>query len=221
MSHKTHPKILRIAETKDWLSRGFYEKSFAKYLEEDFKIRKFLKDKLPKGITDSIEIERERVSLKIIIKTSRPALIIGRGGEGVEKLKGQIKEFIWGGKGEEDIEEKPKNNIKIEILAVKNVWASASLDAQWIVFQIEKRMPYRRVLKMALDKIMVVREIKGARVEVAGRLNGVSIHRTEWLQKGELPRQRIKAIIDYGFAEAHCTYGLIGVKVWLYKGEND
>lgn len=217
MSQKTHPKILKTVYTEDWLSRGFYQKNFPQYLEEDFKIREFLIKKLPKGIIDSIEIERGQTLLKVIIKTSRPALIIGRGGEGVEKLKKQIKEIL--GQGKEKKKLKPKREVKIEILAIKNVWASASLNSQWVAFQIEKRMPFRRVLKMALDKIMIVKEIKGARVEVSGRLNGVSIARSEWLQKGQLPRQRIKAIIDYGFSEAHCSYGVIGVKVWLYKGD--
>lgn len=218
MSQKTNPKILRITKIEHWLSRGFYEKKFSQYLEKDFRIREFLEKKLPKGIIESIEIERERTLLKIIIKTSRPALVIGRGGEGVEKLKKEIQKlFERQGK---DKELKSEKEIKIEILAVKNVWASAELNSQWIAFQIQKRMPFRRVLKMALDKIMINKEIKGARIEISGRLNGVSIARREWLQKGELPRQRIKAIIDYGFSKAYCSYGVIGVKVWLYKGEN-
>ncbi len=215
MSQKTNPKSLRIKENQDWLSRGFHSKNFSKYLEEDFKLRKFLNKKLPKGTVETIETERNGSQLKIIIKTARPALIIGRGGEGVEKLKNEI-ENISGIKKEKNAR---KNDLKIEIISVKDVWASASLASQWIAGQIEKRMPFRRVLKMALSKIMAVKSVKGARTEVAGRLNGISIARTEWLQEGELPRQRLRAIMDYGFAEAHCAYGVIGVKVWIYKGD--
>jgi len=209
MSRKTNPKILNIFQNEDWLSRGFYKNNFPKYLKEDFEIRKFLRKSLPKGIIEKIEIEREATSLKIIIKTSRPALIIGRGGGEVEKLKKGIDKII----GES------KQGVKIEVIAVRNPWASASLSSDWIAIQIEKRMPYRRVLKMALSKIMSLKEIQGARVQVSGRLNGIDISRTEWLQQGKLPRQRIRSIIDYGFSQAYCTYGVIGVKVWIYKGE--
>ena len=110
-------------------------------------------------------------------------------------------------------------DIKIEILEVKNPWVSASLISQWVAGQLEKMVPFRRVLKMAISKARENKEVQGIRVEVAGRLNGVEIARTEWLKEGRLPRQTLRAIIDYGFAEAHCTYGVIGVKVWVYKGD--
>lgn len=215
MSHKVNPKILRISGIEDWFSRGFYGKNAPRYLEEDLNIRNFIKDNLPKWIMETIEIERRGTSIKLIIKTSRPALIIGRGGEGVEKIRKEIGKII--NLGKKDKEE--KREIKIEVVAVKDSWASASLASQWIASQIEKRMPFRRVLKMSLGKIMTSKEVKGARVEVAGRLNGITIARTEWLGEGELPRQKIRAIIDYGTCEAQCTYGKIGVKVWIYKGE--
>ena len=214
MSHITNPKILRIKENDDWMSRGFYGKNFPKTLEEDFKIRRFLGEKLPKGIVEALEIERSGSQTKIIIKTSRPALVIGRGGEGVEKLKKDLENNIL---AKNQVVE--KRDLRIEVISVKDVWASASLSSQWIVGQIERRMPFRRVLKMALSKIMSIKAVRGARVEVAGRLNGIDIARTEWLKDGELPRQRIRAVMDYGFAEAHCTYGAIGVRVWIYKGD--
>ena len=235
MSHKTHPKILRVRRTEDWLSRGFYKKNFPQYLEEDFMIRSFLEKKLPKGTIESIEIERGTTVLKIIIKTSRPALVIGRGGEGVEGLKKEIEKIFKKKKKKErelkkDIRILPKSarqnlvsslrsEIKIEIVAARNSWGSAALSSQWIASQIEKRVRYRRVLKMALSRIMSSKEIKGARVEVSGRLNGVNIARTEWLQEGEMPRQKLRAVIDYNLSLAYCTYGVIGVKVWIYKGE--
>ena len=217
MSHITNPKILRIRKTEDWMSRGFYKKNFPLYLEEDFKIRNFLIKNLPKGTIEGIEIERGSTFLKIFIKTARPALIIGRGGEEVKKIKKEIEKIITPLiKGKESIK---KQEVKIEILTVKDPWASASLASQWVALQLEKRARFRQVLKMVLSKIMFSREVKGARVQVAGRLNGVSISRTEWLQQGELSRQTIRAVIDYGFSTALCSYGIIGVKVWIYKGQ--
>ena len=216
MSHKTHPKILRVRRTEDWLSRGFYKKNFPQYLKEDFMIRDFLEKKLPKGTVETIEIERGATTLKIIIKTSRPALVIGRGGEGVEGLKKEI-EKIFTEKEKKDLT--IKKDIKIDIVAVKNPWSSAALSSQWIAAQLEKRVRYRRILKISLSKIMSSKEVKGVRVQVSGRLNGVNISRTEWLQEGEMPRQTLRALIDYDLSLAHCTYGVIGVKVWIYKGE--
>jgi len=217
MSHITNPKILRIRKTEDWMSRGFYKKNFPLYLEEDFKIRNFLLKNLPKGTIEGIEIERGSTFLKIFIKTARPALIIGRGGEEVKKIKKEIEKIITPLiKGKESIK---KQEVKIEILTVKDPWASASLASQWVALQLEKRARFRQVLKMVLSKIMFSKEVKGARVQVAGRLNGVSISRTEWLQQGELSRQTIRAVIDYGFSTALCSYGIIGVKVWIYKGQ--
>lgn len=218
MSHKVHPKIFKIKETKDWLSRGFYQKKFPQYLEEDFKIREYLREKLLQASVEEIEIERSQTTLKVIIKTARPALVIGRGGEAVEKIKRKLTDIITKTKKGAKNSLRAKE-IKIEVLEIKNPWASAGLTAQWIASQIEKMVPYRRVLKMALSRLMEQKEVKGAKVRVAGRLNGIEISRTEWLQEGKLPRQNLRAQIDYGFTEAYCTYGVIGVKVWVYKGE--
>lgn len=221
MSQKTNPKILQIKEIKDWLSRGFYQNNFANYLEEDFYIRSFLREKLKQAMVESIEIERTQTVLKVIIKTARPALVIGRGGKGVEELQKGLQKVLLKIKNKEQaaIDEKSKEDIKIEILEVKNPWESAELTSQWIAAQIEKMVPYRRVLKMALSKVKEQKEVKGARVSVAGRLNGIEISRTEWLQHGNMPRQTMRSVIDYGFSQAYCAYGVTGVKVWLYKGE--
>lgn len=211
MSHKVHPKIYRVEETKDWCSRGFYGKRFTQYLEEDFKIREFLKKKLPSNtLIEIIEIERSGNKLNIIINTARPGLIIGRGGEGIERLKKLL---------EKELGIKKRGELKVEIREVKNSWMSASLVSKWIASRIEKRIPFRRVLKRALSQILSNREVKGARVQVSGRLDGKEIARTEWLKEGQLPRHTIRADIDYAQAEALCTYGKIGVKVWIYKGE--
>lgn len=209
MAKKTSPRIIRIRGMEDWSSRGFYEKNFATLLKEDFEIREFLEKKLGKIGIEKIEIEKFPGQINIIISTARPGLIIGRGGEGIEKLAKELKERVLKGKKE----------LKIEIREVKNPWQSAQLVSQWMAEQIEKRVPFRRVLKAALSKIMSQKEVQGARVEVSGRLDGVEIARTEWLQEGKLPRQTIRAEIDYAKNKALCTYGTIGIKVWIYKGE--
>jgi len=196
----------------DWLSRGFYGRMPLKYLKEDFKIRNFLNEKLKEASIENVEIERSRSSIKIIIKTSRPALVIGRGGEAIEKLKKALIQELG-------VDKDNKTEIKIEVQEVKNPWLSADICAQWIAQQIKRRIRFRRALKMALGKIMAQKDVKGARVEVSGRLNGVEISRTEWLKEGRMPRHTIRADIDYGTSSAFCTYGAIGVKVWIYKGE--
>lgn len=217
MAHKVHPKAFRIKEISNWNTRGFYEKKFAAYLEEDFKIREFFKKKIGKLGVEKIEIERSPTKINIIISTARPGLIIGRGGEGVEQLKKQLEEKILKRKTTKGLA--VKSELKIEIREIKNPWMSAPLAAQWMVSQIEKRVPYRRILKQALDRIVAQKGVEGAKVEVAGRLDGIEIARREWLKKGKLPRQTLRADIDYAVDRAYCPYGIVGVKVWIYKGE--
>ncbi len=207
MAHKVHPKAYRLRGLKDWDSRWLDKKKTSQYLEEDFKIREFLEEKIGKLGVEKVEIERFPGKLTIIISSSRPGLIIGRGGGGVEELKLGLEKIV------------AKQEVRIEIKEVRNPWASATLTAQWAAQQIEKRVPHRRVLKQVIEKVMTVKSNLGVRIEVAGRLGGTEIARREWLQKGRLPRQTLRADIDYAKVEANCTYGVIGVKVWLYKGE--
>jgi small subunit ribosomal protein S3 len=209
MAHKVHPKIYRTKELADWNSRWFNKKKKTQYLEEDFKIREYIQKKIGKFGVEKVEIERFPGKTMVIISSSRPGLIIGRGGAGVEELK----------KGLEKIVDKEKKELKIEIKEIKNPWTSAVLSAQWIAQQLERRMPHRRVLKQAMEKIIASKEVKGARVEVAGRLGGAEIARREWLKKGRMPLQTLRADIDYAREKAHCSYGVIGIKVWIYKGE--
>ncbi len=213
MSHKVHPKIYRTKETNDWDSKGFYNKKYPNYLEEDFNIRKFLTSKLDKMGVEKIEIKRFSEKVSIVIFSARPGLIIGRGGEGVEKLRKEMKKII-DKKGES-----AKKDVNIEIREIRNPWLSASLSGQWVAQQLERRVPHKRVLKQALDKIMTNKEIQGARIEVSGRLDGVEIARREWVKKGKLPRQTIRSDIDYSKNIAKCSYGVIGIKTWIYKGE--
>ena len=218
MTHKVHTKAFRIKGMEDFNIRGFYGKDMRKYLEEDFVIKDFLRKKLSEASVANIEIEHSANKLNIIIETARPGLIIGRGGEGVEILKKIIEKKI------KDIKspgaaKAVSRQIKIDIKEVKNPWVSAMLVAQMSAQQIEKRMPFRQVMKRNIERVMQNKEAKGIRMEFSGRLNGVEIARKEWLRQGRMPRQTIRADIDYAIAEAHCTYGVIGVKVWIYKGD--
>ncbi len=223
MTHKVHPKSFRIKRIEDFNVRGFYGKKMAEYLEEDFLIKDFLREKFAQASVANIEIEHTATKLGVIIETARPGLIIGRGGEGAEALKKEIEYII--GKGKKSAlakvaaEKEKKREIKIDVKEVKNPWISAALVGQMSAQQIEKRIPFRQVLKRNIERIMQNREVKGVRMEVSGRLNGIEIARREWLTQGRMPRQTIRADIDYAQAEAYCTYGVIGIKVWIYKGE--
>jgi small subunit ribosomal protein S3 len=208
MSHKVHPKIFRIRETKDWSSRWVGKKSYARALEQDFRIREFLESRLKEASLESIDIERFADRVMVIVTSSRPGLIIGRGGSGIEVIRRALSRLVPGIK-----------DIRVEIKEIKNPWESARLTGQWIAQQLEKRMPHRRVLKQAMMKVMANKSIQGARLEVSGRLGGADIARREKLKEGRLPLQTLRADIDYALEEANTTYGTIGVKVWLYKGQ--
>jgi len=207
MSHKVHPKIFRIRETKDWLSRWVEKKMYAKTLEEDFRIREFLQEKLKDAFLESIEIERFVGRITVIISSGRPGLIIGRGGSGIEIIKKALQKLV-------DVKD-----IRLEIREIKNPFESAALIGQNIAQQLEKRMPHRRIMKQTLQKVIANKGIEGVKLEVAGRLGGADIARREVLKEGRLPLQTQRAIIDYALVEARTTYGTVGVKVWLYKGE--
>ncbi len=210
MAHKVHPKAFRMKEMKDWSSRWIEKKNYAKTLEGDFVIREFLQKKLKDASVESIDIERILGKIMVIVSTARPGLIIGRGGSGIELLRKSIEGLVGKSKAKE---------VRLEIREIKNPWESATLTAQFVTQQLEKRMPARRVLKQTLQKVMATKGIEGVKVEIAGRLGGAEIARREWLKLGRLPLQTIRAKIDYGLAQALTTYGTIGVKVWIYKGE--
>jgi len=209
MTHKTHPKIYRVKETENWLSRGFYGKEMAERIEQDFKIRKFLEEKIGSLYIEKIEIERELGKINVILYTSRPGVIIGKKGQDVEKLKDAIENKIL----------KQKGVLRIEVREVANPWASAALVAKWMANQVEKRVPYRKVLKRALLKAGSQKEVLGVRVQLKGRLDGNEISRREWMQKGRLPRQSLRAQVDYGESQAFCSYGVVGAKVWIFRGK--
>lgn len=217
MAHKVNPKSFRIREIEDWNIRGFYGKKMFLTLKEDFLIKDFLTKKLAEASVAKIQIERSANKTNIIIETARPGMIIGRGGGGAEILKKEIEKKI-----KKNIPVSAKTSaqeLRIEIREIKNPWISASLVSQMAAQQIEKRMPFRQVLKKTIERVMQNKEIKGVKIEISGRLNGVEIARKEWLKQGRLPRNTIRADIDYSQNEAHCTYGAIGIKVWIYKGD--
>ncbi len=214
MTHKIHPKVYRVSETKDWGSKGFYEKDFAKFLREDYEIRTLLRKILREMSVEKIEIERSVEEIGVNIFSSRPGLIIGRGGEGVKILNEKLEKRL------KAISKDEGKKVRLEIKEVKDPWLSASLVAQDIARQLERRLPYRKVVKQALHKISMHKEVKGVRIQVSGRLNGIEIARSEYFQEGQLKRATIRGNIDYGFEMARCSYGAIGIKVFIYKGEN-
>lgn len=210
MAHKVHPKAFRIKETKDWSSRWIEKKNYAKTLQEDFIIREFLLKKLKEASVESVDIERILGKIMVIVTSGRPGLIIGRGGAGIEQLRKAIEALVGKAKAKE---------VRLEVREIKNPWESATLTSQFVAQQLEKRMPPRRVLKQTLQKVMATKGIEGVKVEIAGRLGGAEIARREWLKLGRLPLATLRAKIDYGFSEALTTFGTIGVKVWIFKGE--
>lgn len=212
MSHRVHPKIFRIKELADWDSQWFDKKRYKENLEQDYKIREFLNKKLDQAAIDQIIIKRSANSVHIIIKTARPGIIIGRGGTGIQDLKKDIINKIFKGKIK-------GIDIKIDVEEIRKSETRAMIVAKGVAEQLERRMPFRRIMKQTIEKVMQSPEVKGMKIHLAGRLAGSEMARSEWLKQGKLPLQTIRANIDYAHVAAHTTYGLIGVKIWLYKGE--
>src|SRR3989338_6740185 len=208
MGQKVSPTSFRISYHRRWLARWFgLGERYVTYFKEDHAMRTLLDKRLHNMSVDRVEIERSPDLLNIIIHTARPGLIIGRGGTGAEELRRDLQKLI-----------KRKTAVRIDIQEYKSPEASAAIMAESIVEQIEKRMPFRRVMKQVLAKILASRDIKGGKIRVGGRLNGAEIARTEHLEEGSLPLQTLRAEIDYAKRTAHTAYGTIGVKVWIYKG---
>ncbi|PIV10288.1 MAG: 30S ribosomal protein S3 [Candidatus Portnoybacteria bacterium CG03_land_8_20_14_0_80_41_10] len=215
MGQKVHPLSLRIGLGADWQSRWFGKKGkYREFLEQDVRLRIFIMKKLAKAGFSSVKIERSANLINIIIQTSRPGLIIGRGGSGAEELKDEIKKFLRKINPVLD-----KTEVRLEIEEIKQASARAAVIADDMAAQVEKRFPYRRVMKQVLSKAAQNKEIQGIKVMVKGRLNGAEIARKEWLKKGKIPLQTLRSNIDYAQTTAYTTYGTIGIKVWVYKGE--
>jgi small subunit ribosomal protein S3 len=210
MGHKVNPTGLRLGITTTWKSRWFASKDYTKKLKEDVQVREFVMKKWKSAAIADVEIERSAGTLKLIIKTSRPGVLIGRGGTGIGDMVTVIKNKFFAGK---------RIDLKVEAQEVRQFEENASLVAQNVAEQLEKRVPFRRILKSMLDQVEKNRNIKGVKIEVSGRLGGAEMSRREWLSRGTVPLHTLRADIDFAKATAFTTYGAIGVKTWLYKGE--
>lgn len=210
MGHKVNPTGLRIGITTTWKSRWFSSKDYAQKLQEDIRIREAVAKKWKSAAIADIEIERSANTVRLVIKTSRPGVLIGRGGTGIEDISVFVKKNFFANK---------KVDLKIEAQEVRQFEENASLVAQNVAEQLEKRVPFRRVLKSMLDQVEKNKRVKGVKIEVSGRLGGAEMSRREWLSKGTVPLHTLRADIDFAKATAFTTYGAIGIKVWIYKGE--
>ncbi len=218
MGQKIKPNSLRTGVSRGWLTNWFPKKANLKaMLEEDVLIRNTINKKISAAGIDSILIEKAANNYKVIIKAARPGLIIGRGGKGIEELSKLLESKLKELRRKKGVLEQVSLNVNIEELKRNDI--SANVVAQNIAWDFEKRLPYRRTIKRHLDQILQNKEVKGAKIMVKGRLDGAEIARDEHLEKGKLPLQTLRANIDYGTATAFTTYGTVGIKVWIYKGE--
>jgi small subunit ribosomal protein S3 len=215
MTHNVHPYAHRLGILRDWKSRWF-SSTPAQYRENvkiDTAIRVFLKKRLRGLYITSLEIERGEKQIRILIKTSRPGIVIGRGGEGSNLLIKEIEKVLL----KLRLEEVPK--VRLDIEEVRSPESQAPIVAQMIIEGLEKRQPHRRVLKQTIEKVMANRDVKGVRIAISGRLGGAEMSRREQIKKGRIPLQTLRADIDFAREEAYLPYGVIGIKVWIYRGD--
>jgi small subunit ribosomal protein S3 len=205
MGQKVHPYGFRLGFNKTWRSRWFAKQGYAKLLKEDLELKEALRARLKSAGVSAIEVDRPGNKLRITIRTSRPGIIIGRKGAEIEKLK-------------QDLAKRTKREVFIDIQEVHKPELDAQLVSESIALQLEKRVAFRRAMRKAVDSALRF-GCKGIKVRVSGRLNGAEIARSEWYLQGQLPLHTLRADVDYGFTEANTTYGVIGVKAWVYKGE--
>ncbi len=208
MGHKINPTSLRLNITDTWKSKWFSRSHYAKFLQEDVKVREYLEKHLKKSGLVRVDIERTGDgNLTVIIRTTKPGIIIGKGGAGIEDLKKKVKTKFG-----------IKNDLKINIEEVRDINLQAQVTANGIAEQIEKRVAFRRLMKQTLEQIMQA-GAKGVKVAIGGRLNGAEIARTEHLSAGKIPLHTLRADIDFARSTAFTTYGTVGIKVWIYKGD--
>src|SRR5216110_2561941 len=205
MGQKVHPYGFRLGFNKPWRSRWFAKQGYAKLLQEDLELKENLRERLKSAGVSSIEVDRPGNKLRVTIRTSRPGIIIGKRGAEIEKLKTELAK-------------KTKREVFIDIQEVHKPELDAQLVSESIALQLEKRVAFRRAMRKAVDSALRF-GCKGIKVRVSGRLNGAEIARSEWYLQGQLPLHTLRADIDYGFTEAHTTYGVIGIKAWVYRGE--
>ncbi|MDP3996207.1 MAG: 30S ribosomal protein S3 [bacterium] len=214
MSHTVHPYSHRLGIIRDWKSRWFGVKGkYSDFLKSDITIREYLDKRLRGLYISEVEIERSEKTLRIIIRTSRPGIIIGRSGEGAIKLRNDLLSFV--ARKKINIPEQ----LKIDIEEVRSPESNAAIVSQMVAEALEKRMTFRRVLKQTIEKVMANRDVKGVKIYLGGRLGGAEMARSEELKKGRIPLQTFRANIEFAREKAHMPYGDIGIKVWIYKGE--
>lgn len=205
MGQKVHPKGLRIGIIKDWDAKWFAKKDYVELLHEDLKLRKYIKNRLFAAGISKVEIERSANRVKIAIHTAKPGIVIGRGGTEVESLRKALEQMTG-------------KQVNVNIVEIKSPELDAQLVAENVASQLVKRISFRRAMKQTVSRTMRM-GAQGIKIMCAGRLAGAEMARTEWYTEGKVPLHTLRADIDYGFAEADTTYGKIGVKVWIYKGE--
>ena len=209
MGQKVHPTGFRLGIATDWTSKWYADSDqFADFLDEDLKIREFLKKKLSQAAVSRIQISRPAKSIVVTIHTARPGIIIGKKGEDIEKLRIEVASRV----------SVHINNVKINIEEIRKPELDAQLVAEGIASQLERRVMFRRAMRRSVTNAMRL-GAEGIKINVSGRLNGAEIARNEWYREGRVPLHTLRADVDYGFAEALTTYGILGVKVWIYKGE--
>lgn len=205
MGQKVHPYGFRLGIIKDWRSRWYAEKEYGVHLQEDLRIRSFVKERLLHAGVSAVEIERKSNRVHVIVHTARPGIVIGKKGAEIENLKKALQKFA-------------KKEVSITIQEIRRPETDAQLTAENVAMQLERRVAFRRAMKKTVLSSMKL-GAKGIKIHVAGRLGGAEMARSEWYREGRVPLHTLRADIDYGFAEARTTYGKIGVKVWIYKGE--
>jgi len=209
MGQKVHPTGFRLGIATDWTSKWYADSSqFADFLDEDLKIRDFLKKKLAQAAVSRIQISRPAKSVAVTIHTARPGIIIGKKGEDIERLRIEVASLVSA----------HLNNVKINIEEIRKPELDAQLVAEGVASQLERRVMFRRAMRRSVTNAMRI-GAEGIKINVSGRLNGAEIARNEWYREGRVPLHTLRADVDYGFAEALTTYGILGVKVWIYKGE--
>lgn len=217
MTHIVHPFAHRLGIIRDWKSRWFAadKKTYRENIKVDETIRRFLTKKLRGTYTSNIEIERSANELRIILSTARPGLVIGRSGENAVKLRKELTAVVQKASGHAL---PPGKQVKFDINEVRQAETDAAIVAYMIAEGLEKRMPFRRVLKQTVEKVIAVREVEGVRIALSGRLGGAEMSRKEEAKKGRIPLQTFRADIDFAHEQAYLPYGVIGIKVWIYRG---
>jgi len=209
MGQKVHPTGFRLGIATDWTSKWYADSGqFADFLDEDMKIREFLKKKLAQAAVSRIQISRPAKAIAVTIHTARPGIIIGKKGEDIERLRIEVASLV----------SVHINNVKINIEEIRKPELDAQLVAEGVASQLERRVMFRRAMRRSVTNAMRI-GAEGIKINVSGRLNGAEIARNEWYREGRVPLHTLRADVDYGFAEALTTYGILGVKVWIYKGE--